>query len=64
MPAGNRKLLSETHVAAAERAIVSAIAPKRGAQRCFRYWAERHDIGKVTVSFKFVKNYFIDIGGD
>jgi hypothetical protein len=65
MPAGNRKLLSRTHVVAAERTIVRAIARKCGAKRCFRYLAEeRHDIAKVTVRFKFVKNYFIDIGGD
>jgi hypothetical protein len=68
MPARNRKLrhlADETHVVAANRAINRAIARKCGARRCFRYLVEeRHDIAKVNVSSIFVKNYFLDIGGD
>jgi hypothetical protein len=68
LPARNRKLrhlADETHVVAAKRAINPAIARKCGARRCFRYLVEeRHDIAKVNVSFMFVKNYFLDIGGD
>jgi len=73
LPARNRKLrhlADETRVialkrSAAKRAITRAIARKCGALLCFRYLVEeRHDLAKVNVSFMFVKNYFLDIGGD
>ena len=68
VPARNRNLrhlADETHVVAAKRATDRTIARKSGARRCFRYLVEeRHDIAKVNVSSKFVKNYFLDTGAD